>query len=147
MRGRRPTSESLQALGEQSLANRMVSGEPPACPDWLDDIAKEEWARLVPALAQIGLAHDVDVALLSSYCKSYSQWRKMVETVSTEGAVLINAKGTAYRNPADIVAEHAAAEMRRIAQEFGFSPAARCRVKNTKQTAGQSELAEFLSSA
>jgi P27 family predicted phage terminase small subunit len=129
VRGSKKGHKALLAHGQAALGRRITTTDPPAAPEFLDQNAKGEWDRIVPALARLGLATDVDVAMLATYCTSYSTWKQAVLTVQTEGQTVVTSKGDVRTHPCVHIADSAAAEMRRLAQEFGFTPASRARIE------------------
>jgi phage terminase small subunit len=44
----------------------------PKCPDWLNAIAKEEWARIIPLSNAQGTLAQADMACIAGYCHCYS---------------------------------------------------------------------------
>lgn len=126
--GRPRTPARIRALGHAPLSGRVLDGAP-ECPEWLDDIAREEWARIVPELVKLRLAVGADTGLLASYCSNYSIWRGATERVQKEGQTVLNARGEIRAHPCVRIAQNAAVEMRKLASEFGFSPAARGKIE------------------
>lgn len=145
MRGRKADPGRIREGGERALAWKLTQGDPPVCPDWIDPDAKSEWSRIVPALAKLGLALDVDVAMLASYCAAYSRWKRCSQSLELEGPTYVTPSGMQHANPLVGIVERAAEEMRRLAQEFGFTPASRARI-DAPPPGGQEhdELGEFL---
>lgn len=139
MKGRRP--------GLDTIMKRMAgsySGPVTDCPEWLDQLAKAEWARIVPELELLGIAGPIDAALLASYCQTYANWVRCERIVQDEGMMIDGPQGNKVLHPA---ARHAAKllmELRKAAAEFGFSPASRARVDAPpKKDAEQSDFDDF----
>lgn len=130
MRGRKPNPERLRLLGSVSATERMAIGgtEPPECPDWLDEEAKKEWARIVPPLAAKCLLTPVDAATLAAYCQAYSSYKAAELTVRQEGRTMENAKGEIKLHPLARYSLQLLAEIRRLGAEYGLSPASRTRI-------------------
>jgi P27 family predicted phage terminase small subunit len=140
VKGRRPSLETLK----RRLAGG-YSGPPPECPDWLDPDAKAEWERIAPALVAAKLLTPVDCMTLATYCQMYSQWKKAEQAVRLEGLTFIDAKGSIKLHPCARHAAQLMAELRRVAGEFGFSPASRSRVDTpVQQDREQSEFESFV---
>lgn len=123
MKGRKPSLETIK----RRLAGSAPC-EPPSCPDWLDSHAKVEWDRVVPELMAAGILTPVDGMTLATYCQMYSQWRKAEEQVRKDGLTFVDRKGDIQLHPCARHAAQLMAELRRVAGEFGFSPASRSRV-------------------
>lgn len=101
----------------------------PDAPEWLDDEGRAEWARVAPGLERLALLKPEDRAALAVYCETWSRYVKAVQQCRAEGLVLTNpASGRAHANPAAAIAQTAAAQMLRFAQEFGLTPVAEARL-------------------
>jgi len=136
VRGRKPSPESLKRLSEKwSVAD----GPPPDPPEWLDAEAKAEWQRIVPHLAR--LIGELDLSLLEAYCRTYAMWRLADRQVRDEGQTFVDTHGNPHVHPAVKTSMGLLAEMRRMAAEFGFSPAARSRIDVPRNPEGDE--AEF----
>ena len=62
-------------------------------PDWLDDIAKAEYKRIVPLLKELPVA-SLDLSLVSAYCQAYSDYQQANERLKDEPAIIETAHGT-----------------------------------------------------
>jgi P27 family predicted phage terminase small subunit len=133
--GRKPKPHAMKVLEGNPGQRKLV--EPIAyaplldeCPDWLPERAKAEWARVVPELDRYpGLASLVDVAVMTRYCLAWDRMCEAELEVSVTGVTVVNDKGVPIMNPALRAAQQAGQELRMIAQEFGFTPAARQRIQ------------------
>lgn len=126
MRGRRPK------------ATATPSTAPPLCPRWLDQLARDEWARVVPLISD-RLA-EVDQAALAAYCQVYARWRQCEAKIDEHGLTT-----GARANPAAKLAESLLKQLRAFASEFGFTPAARGKVGTPAKPDPQvGELEDFL---
>lgn len=119
-----------------------AAGEP-ACPDWLNDTARAEWARVVGELTAMGVATPLDQSALAAYCQSFARWKQAELAIEATGitAVIRNDKGQVvkvFANPAVGVAKSANESMRRWAAEFGLTPATRADLRIPKKPAGGS---------
>jgi P27 family predicted phage terminase small subunit len=143
MRGRKPKPERLRLL-EGSV--RVVGGsEPPQAPDWLDGDARAEWDRIVGELSKKYLVTPLDALSLASYCRVYSMWREADKQVKEQGITFIADNGNIRCNPAAKLALSLFEAMRRMASEFGFTPAARSRLTcEQPATAEEDEFESFL---
>ncbi len=96
-------------------------------PDWLEQYAKDEWARLEPDLALTA----VDLTAFAAYCQSYARWRAAEEWLSDghgSTVVLRDKDGkvkTVARLPQVQIAKDALADMFRYGNAFGLTPASR----------------------
>ena len=91
------------------------------CPSWLSKPGQEEWRRVVKQLKGSGLVQQVDRAALAVYCEAWGEFVDLVDTIAALGHQeawrLVPMKNDAARR---VIA---------AADRFGFSPAARARVK------------------
>lgn len=131
-RGPAPTPTELLKLrgskrakaraGEVVFAKGLAG--PPSC---LDAEAAAEWRRVTRELEAVGMAQRVDRALLTAYCEAWGEFVTFVKLSKESGHKQAVALGY-------VKAKNAAAErLRKMAEQFGFSPAARTRVKATEK--------------
>lgn len=108
----------------------------PECPAWLGVEAKAEWDRQIANLVAGGIACPADRALLAAYCEAWGEFVGLCYHIAEmtrhdyaagyEAAIaagLLNAKNKAVDR------------LTRLAGQFGFSPAARSRVKGAEKEA------------
>ena len=108
----------------------------PDAPDFLNAYATDEWYRVAEELHRLKLLTVVDLGPLAAYCYMYAQWRQASEALQkladndpvTHG-MLVKRDNNLAQNPLVVVARRAAADMVRYASEFGFTPAARTRIR------------------
>lgn len=126
MRGRKPKPERLRLLQEETV--RVVGGtEAPTRPAWLDGDAAVEWDRLVAELSKSYTITPLDTISLATYCELFAQWRSAMREWKVAGHTTPTANGE-KTNPTARLAMSLATELRRIAAEFGLTPAARSRI-------------------
>ena len=98
-RGPQPeNTKKLENRGSTRVSSRKDEPEPGAfddtCPDWLDDIAKQKWYKIVPQLKNLGVLGDVDSSLVAQYCH---WWSKFIWGVTEcPNDIHIQAKATDY---------------------------------------------------
>jgi P27 family predicted phage terminase small subunit len=141
--GRRPVPTNLRVLrgnpGKRPLPkNEMqprVEDGIPDPPAHLEGTAQEEWHRIAQELHRLGCLTVVDYAVLGAYCTAFQKWveiEEMLEEIRNASpkhrATLVTGPAGVKINPLIKASLNAAAEMVRIAGEFGFSPAARARI-------------------
>jgi P27 family predicted phage terminase small subunit len=137
MKGRRPTPR----IGDASAA----PCDPPPCPDWLRGDAKDEWLRVMPDLCSRYDISPVDAMTLAAYCKTFADWRYCSAVLDVEGYVYQGAKGEPKRHPLATVVMSQLAEIRRIAEQFGFTPRARQSLEQKTGGGAQDEFEAFQS--
>ena len=134
-RGPKPTPTEIQKLrgnpGKRKLPPEVVFDDEamPACPDWLDDVAKAEWANVCKSLFDAGVLKRVDAAALAAYCQSYARWAEAEQRVQESGQVIYSDKGNGYMSPWLTAAQAAQKQMVELAAQFGMTPSGRARVK------------------
>jgi P27 family predicted phage terminase small subunit len=135
MKGPAPTPRKiLEARGSwrADLCADEVQFPPgkPTCPAWLDEEARAEWRKQVKQLDAAGILFEVDGAVLAAYCEAWGEFRMLAELIKSK---VKKAPDTGYQeaiNQGLVNAKNRAVErLVRLAGQFGFSPAARARVK------------------
>jgi P27 family predicted phage terminase small subunit len=160
MRGRKPHPTHLRLLrgnpGRRPIhaePEPAVAAEVPDVPPFLEGYAADEWHVVAAELHRLGLLTVVDVASLAAYCVAYSDWRTARELLAKMAAndpvmkglmVKTQAYGAPMQNPLVKLARNAAGDMVRYAAEFGFSPAARSRIKAGPDAEQSSKFGELL---
>ncbi len=148
-RGRKPKPTALKVL-EGTRSDRLNPAEPvpvpglPECPEHLDEVAREEWARIVPQLDALGVLSRTDGSALALYCDAFSQWVQANEEIGGTGLIVYTEKGGVKANPAVAMARAARAQMHRLLVEFGCTPSSRTRVHSTRPEAPKDDLSAFL---
>jgi P27 family predicted phage terminase small subunit len=144
-RGPRPTPTKILKDRGSWLANtRPGEIQPelasPDCPTFLSPEAQEEWARRIADLEPLKILSKQDCAVLTIYCEAWAEFRRFTTfldslpvEVLAEAAKLVKLKN------------EAAGRMIKAADHFGFSPAARTRVRavETKPNATQDKRERF----
>lgn len=143
----------LHPAARPAEADRKPTVDPsqiPAAPNFLDDVAKAEWERVVDDLFLSGRINSGDYSALAAYCESWSAYRRALaaaEYVQKEavfdqrshrkkalGPVLKpNDKGD-FTSPHTIlgVVNVARREYLRLAEQFGLTPKSRSAIDANK---------------
>ena len=157
-RGKKPTPTHLKLVtgnpGKRSLPAAEPAPElmiPPVPTDLCDD-AKLEWGRVSVELHRLGLLSGIDRAALAAYCASYGLWVRTMRRLRKQeaedkefgGLLTKSAKGNIMSNPLIGIANKAAADVVRYAEQFGMTPSARARVNGNKDpNANKDPLAKY----
>ena len=135
--GRKPKPTAILKLTGGYRADRHKRTEP-APPSGVPDapkclrkgtLAREEWDRITALLAEARCVTPLDRSALTAYCIEYARYIKannrlrLVRTMLSEST-----KGTKMPHPLLRISDRALANMLRICQEFGLTPAARTRL-------------------
>ena len=91
-------------------------------------------------LHKLGLLSNIDRASLAAYCSSYGLWiramrklrKKELDDPEYGGLLSFSAKGNIMSEPLVGIANKAAADMVRYAEQFGMTPSARARVNGSE---------------
>jgi len=144
-RGRKPKPSALQKLqgnpGRRALNDQEPQIEPSPIepPDFLNEEARAEWARVCPLLFQARMITDLDRAIFASYCEAWATYVRACKDVAKFGTVLVSAKTKqAYQGPWVNVRSMADKQMRACAVELGLTPSSRTRIQVARET-GQDE--------
>ena len=92
----------------------------------------QEWDRIVPLLAQLGVMTHVDRTELVNYCTAWSTFVVNQRRLDEEGATIKGSMGSEIKNPVASVVSEASLRLHRYCQEFGLTPASRTRIKMEK---------------
>lgn len=137
-RPRKPTV--LHVIDGTARPDRQNRREPkpkpttrPVCPRHLDEVAKNEWRRVVPELVQLGVLARIDTATLAAYCQNFSRWVAAERELEKHGGLTyVSDTGMIRKHPAVSIAHDAMTAMKGFAAEYGLTPASRARVHGVK---------------
>ena len=128
-----PTPSSRPSAAERLLGRRkgelrLVDTEtpPPAPatlpvpPEHLDEIARQEWARVGALLLQRDGVGELDVAALAIYCQAYSRWVQAEQQIAQFGTVLRGGNGLPYTSPYVKIANEATRQLERMIALLGL---------------------------
>jgi P27 family predicted phage terminase small subunit len=151
MRGRKPKPTVLRKLdgnpGKRPINDREPAAPEgiPDCPDYLDDVAREEWFRTAAVLKDMGLLSLADRTALAAYCTAYSRWVLAEEQVRKFGAIVKSPeKGFPMKSPYLTVADQSMEAMRKFMVEFGLTPSSRSRIRVPDDPEAADEFDRFL---
>jgi P27 family predicted phage terminase small subunit len=150
MRGRRPKPTALKRLQGNPGKRRLNEKEPqpaveaPACPVFLQGLAREYWGELAALLADLGLMTQMDTVALAAVCKDYAAWREYNEKVDKLGPIVKVPSGFPVINPYVILAAKAQARMLRLLESFGCTPASRSRLRVERPAEAEDSFEDFL---
>ena len=133
--GRKPDPIPLRLLKgtpQRRPIPEHVETEPklPRPPRWLDKRGKREWRRIGKELLELGLMSNLDLALLASYCDSYSIMVECREHIDSVGGIVKYLAGKNSQTAMELSTYRAAQNfIKSVAAEFGLSPSARGRLE------------------
>ncbi len=136
-RGRIPKPRMLRILQGKPGHRRLNPAEPlpeaialPPPPAYIKGPARELWIELAAQLCRVGLLTKLDVRLFEIYCHTYQRYLETSKFIKEHGPdfVVVNAKGQVQvvrQHPAVNIRTSCIAQMNRLGQELGLSPASR----------------------
>ncbi len=109
------------------MASNPVSADL-AAPDWLPDLAKAEWARVIGPLAERRILTEPDLGGLENYCLAIAQVRDCQRILGELPSPFFSGDNGAPRPHPAIRVMHAAMTLaRQLAAELGLTPVSRSR--------------------
>jgi P27 family predicted phage terminase small subunit len=102
----------------------------------LTEEGREIWDQAVADLESMGVASPVDRLEIHALVGAVERWRRATRQLVAEPLVVVGARGGVLVNPVVQVQRDAAAEITRICDRFGLSPAARMSVETNPVAAG-----------
>lgn len=132
MRGRKPKPTALRVI-EGNPGKRAINtaephagplGNPPAD---LDGISLAKWHEMSRLWRLVASAADRDQ--LAEYCRLEAERVEAMEKLAEQGPVAFTAGGAPVQSAWKIILNKCREDMRKIAVEFGGTPASRARVK------------------
>ena len=148
-RGRVPQPTSLRVIrgnpGKRPLNDREPQPRDvaPKCPDYLDDVAKKEWKKLVKMLRFMRVLTEADYMALASLCQAFSTMAKAQDQLKQTGLLLKTPSGYVQQSPLISIVNQNAELVTKLCREFGMTPSARSRVMTHGQEANANPFDEF----
>lgn len=139
-RGRKPEPTVLRRLKGNPGKRPIPGGEPkpaptmPIAPDFLGELALEEWNRVAGELHRIGIVTGVDTTILAAYCTLYQQWREALQAVKT--LVVQTPSGRKAPHPQVTIMHTTLGLMYKYMQDLGLTPSARVKLATGVPTEG-----------
>ena len=104
-----------------------------APPEWLvDEIAVDEWWRVVKELTNVGIIGNLDVQNIAGYCNAFALYRKTIETMTMDGTFFDKRMIAAVKGYSD--------EMRKFAALCGLTIDSRLKVGSQVVSKKQEEV-------
>jgi len=151
MKGRKPKPTVLRMREGNPGKRAFNHDEPiqpddrPTCPDFLDEVAQEEWYRISAILTEMGLLSSADRTAMAAYCTVYSRWVHAEQQVKKFGTIVKSPeKGFPMKSPYLTVSDQAMESMRKFLVEFGLTPLSRSRIHVDRKKAPEDEFDSFV---
>lgn len=129
---------SWRAAARKKLEPKAESGRPDK-PSWLSPAAAEAWDEVLADLEQLKVLTTVDGRTLVRYCTLWVRWREAEEALTMGNTMSVPILAGKKKKkvvvgqrivvrPEVRIADSLSAQLLRIEQEFGLTPAARARL-------------------
>ncbi len=104
-RGRKPTPKPILKIRGSRIRGPHVTGIDappgiPAAPDWLGEVARSEWDRIVPMLEASKVMSPRHQQTLAAYCDSLADMIEADRELKANGATFMDDKGRVSNHPA-----------------------------------------------
>ena len=104
-------------------------------PDWLCEVAQDEWIRLSSDLFDIGLITKADEVEFAIYCQSYAELQEAEAALLKFGRTQVTKDGFERKSPWLSIRDEAWKRLHQAAQQFGLTPSSRTKIDVTQPTA------------
>lgn len=115
-----------------------------APPEYLDEIATEEYNRILPQLLDLPISN-LDYAQIAAYCGFYSDFVKASIECNKEGLIIADDKGNPKLSPAFNAKEKASIRMERTASTLGLTVDSRLKILTPKKEENKDPFSKFAS--
>lgn len=132
-KGRKPTPKTILKLRGSRVRGPHKSGIDapagiPQPPDYLCDIGRAEWDRIVPMLEASKVMSLRHQHTLAAYCDALADMVKANNELQQHGATFMDDKGRVMNHPAWYRKKDSRLHMLRLAEQFGLTASALARV-------------------
>ncbi|MBS0207525.1 MAG: phage terminase small subunit P27 family [Planctomycetes bacterium] len=134
-RGRPPKPSTVHWLNGDPSRTRRYEVEPsgaaglPDKPADLGKVASSKWDELVPLLSEMRVLTRSDAEVLRLYCETFARYIEASKSIADGGMTTCNDSGTVAKSPYVAIVQDCSQLMAKLLIEFGFSPAARARMR------------------
>lgn len=132
-KGRKPTPKTILKLRGSRVRGPHKSGIDapagiPQPPEYLCDIGRAEWDRIVPMLEASKVMSLRHQHTLAAYCDALADMVKANNELQQHGATFMDDKGRVMNHPAWYRKKDSRLHMLRLAEQFGLTASALARV-------------------
>jgi P27 family predicted phage terminase small subunit len=115
----------------------------PAAPDHLTELARKEWHRLAPLVAEQRTLTQADLRGFELLCDTLASAAQAQEVIAREGMTITGDGGKIRAHPAVKILEAARAQATRLLIEYGLTPRARGHVEPAADTTPHNPFADL----
>lgn len=150
--GTKPKPLALKKLEGDIHKERWNQNQPdpegmPTCPSFLDYEGKREWKRITVILHNLGVIGETDRAILTGYCKLWSDFKRYINMNKEKSPIIKTDKGNIVQNPLENLIHKTAERLLRYEAELGITPSSRNRVVIDKDEKNEDPMESLLSGA
>lgn len=135
-RGRKPVPTKLKIVRGNPGRRPLNENEPkpeviaaPPAPDYMNELAQNEWERMASKLSEMGLLTALDLPALEFYCQCYARSREAEDELQKTGITIETKHGNVIQNPLVGIANKSKELAAKFLVEFGMTPSSRSKVK------------------
>lgn len=110
-----PDERKQREQAEESM--KLLADIEVSPPDYLDDLAKQTWLRLIPEIKKLPLKY-IDQSTLEQFCSFYSTYVQANQILKANGVLTPDGN---RKNPAFQIMKDSAQSMRQCGSELGFN--------------------------
>jgi P27 family predicted phage terminase small subunit len=135
LRGAPPTPTAINKIRGFPGKRKPGADEPmptigaPAMPDYLDEVAVQEWNRLMPELLKMRVVTEADAIPLGNLCQAYSILIDAQRQLQKTGILYKTKSGYIQQSPLLGIIHAQTTIVNGLAREFGLTPSSRTRIK------------------
>lgn len=138
------TSPKKRNTAADTVATVAPTAELLAAPPSLDGIAREEWDRLAPLLADRGMFTPLDRNTLELYCEHWQLYRVTTCSLRQVGLTVSTSTGGVKQSPPSLALETLTRALRGLAGELGLHYLSRSRMGIKEPETKVQEWGEFV---
>lgn len=106
-------------------------------PEWLSDVAKEEYERIIPLLDELPIA-SLDLAMVATYCQAYADYQEANKQLTTKRTVEYTERGSKV-SPWHTIKRDSFSIMNSIAPKLGMTIDSRLKIFTPKDKAKEDD--------
>lgn len=150
--GRHPVPTAIK-IARGNPGQRPINTDepvPPAAdltpPDTLSEVGVEKWTELTALLTRMGVFTQADRSAIERYCLIHEQWMVVAKHVREHGMTQITQTGYSQLTAEGSLFKSLPADLLKIEQQFGMTPAARSSLKVADAAAPADPLEAYIQS-
>ena len=149
IRGPSPTPTRIKLIRGNPGKRKLNDSEPqpqlaaPECPEYLDEMARVEWDRLVEILLAMRVLTEADYIALGNLCQAYSTMIDAQKKLSKAGVLYRTKSGYVQQSPLLGIVNSQMTLINALVREFGLTPSSRTRVSSIAEPRKENRFANL----